>query len=103
MPLWLGVSVWVYLIVSLKLNWQSSNDQPVESVATLAECQVQSPEELVLNIVRRKGRARREDFLAELNMPLTSLGRLLDELESQGKIKQVGEKKAAFYELGYKV
>lgn len=59
-------------------------------------------EETILDVIRQKGQAKREDFLAATGMSKSSLGRLLDKMETDGKIMQVGERKASYYKLADK-
>lgn len=56
-------------------------------------------EEVVLNLIRKNGRAKRDDLLATTGMTRSSLGRLLDDMEQRGLITQVGERKASYYVL----
>ena len=61
---------------------------------------IDKQEEVILEVIRNKGQAKREDFLAASDMSKSSLGRLLDMMEAEGKIVQVGERKASYYVLG---
>ena len=58
-----------------------------------------NPEEVVLDLIRKSGRAKREDLLPVTGMSRSSLGRLLDEMESRGRIRQIGERKGSYYVL----
>lgn len=57
------------------------------------------PEEIILNVIRQTGKAKRADLLPQVGMSKSSLVRLLDEMEAKGLIVQVGERKATFYTL----
>jgi predicted transcriptional regulator len=56
-------------------------------------------EEIILDVIRKKGQAKREDLLTATGMSKSSLGRLLDEMEARRLIVQVGERKASYYTL----
>lgn len=58
-----------------------------------------TPEEIILNAIRTKGKAKRADLLPVVEMSKSSLVRLLDGMENKGLIVQVGDKKAAYYTL----
>jgi len=97
-PLWLGIGILAYVAVSVVTVWKPANSQPQMTEGTGQESQ-QSPEATILEIIRTKGQAQRHDFLAVLNLSRTSLGRILDEMEKTGQIRQIGERKSAFYAL----
>lgn len=50
------------------------------------------PEEIILNLIRKNGRAKREDLLLVTGMSRSSLGRLLEQMEAAGQITQIGER-----------
>ena len=77
---------------------EAANFQSPTTEATGQESQRQ-PEEVIFEIIRTKGQAQRHDFLAALNLSRTSLGRILDDMEKTGQIRQIGERKSAFYAL----
>ena len=56
-------------------------------------------EETVLDVIRKKGQAKREDLLSATGMSKSSLGRLLDKMEEKGLIAQIGDRKASHYTL----
>ena len=56
-------------------------------------------EQIILDLIRTKGQAKREDLLPETNLSRSGLGRLLDRMEGKGLIEQVGERKGAFYRI----
>jgi len=58
-----------------------------------------NPEEVILNLIRKNGRAKREDLLPVTGMSRSSLGRLLEEMEARGQIRQIGERKWSYYVL----
>lgn len=58
-----------------------------------------SLEDIILGIIRVKGRAKRRDLLPHMKMSKSSLVRLLDDMEERGLIVQVGERKASYYVL----
>jgi hypothetical protein len=66
-------------------------------IGTTGQVPQKSPEDTILEIIRTKGQAQRHDFLAVLNLSRTSLGRILDDMEKTGQIRQIGERKSAFY------
>lgn len=57
----------------------------------------ENPEEVVLDLIRKNGRAKREDLLPVTGLSRSSLGRLLEQMEAAGQITQVGERKASYY------
>ncbi len=59
-------------------------------------------DETVLDVIRQKGQAKREELLFATGMSKSSLGRLLDKMETEGKIMQVGERKASHYIISKK-
>ncbi len=97
-PLWLGLAVLAYVVVSVSTVWKSGNSEPAMTESTGQESP-RSPEDIILEIIRAKGQAQRHDFLAILNLSRTSLGRILDDMEKTGQIRQIGERKSAFYAL----
>ncbi len=60
---------------------------------------VRNPEEVVLDLIRKNGRAKREDLLPATGMSRSTLGRLLEEMEKRGRIRQIGERKGSYYVL----
>jgi len=97
-PLWLGIGICAYVVVSVVTVWKSANSKPTMMGAT-SQAPKKSPEAIILEIIRTKGQAQRHDFLSVLNLSRTSLGRILDDMEKTGQIQQIGERKSAFYAL----
>lgn len=93
--IWFCLSALAYIAIAVVTNWQPTNSNGVTSLSDGH----QSPEETILEIIRAKGQAQRHDFLAVLKLSRTSLGRVLDEMEEAGQIRQIGERKSAFYAL----
>lgn len=58
--------------------------------------------EIVLKTIRTKGKVQRHDLLPQVGLSRSSLGRLLDQMEAQGLIRQIGDRKATYYVLGEK-
>ncbi|MBI2067416.1 MAG: hypothetical protein HYT77_05330 [Deltaproteobacteria bacterium] len=56
-----------------------------------------NPEEVVLDLIRKSGRAKREELLPVTGMSRSSLGRLLEQMEKKGSITQVGKLKWSYY------
>lgn len=59
----------------------------------------EGPEEIVLNVIREKGKAKRADLLPHVGISKSSLVRLLDDMEKRGLVVQTGERKGAYYTL----
>jgi uncharacterized membrane protein len=55
--------------------------------------------EIILEAIRAKGKARRSDLLPLLKMSKSTLVRLLDKMEAEGLVVQVGERKATYYAI----
>lgn len=54
---------------------------------------------IILETIRTKGKAQRHDLLPKVGLSKSSLGRLLDQMEAKGLIRQEGERKASYYVL----
>jgi hypothetical protein len=116
-----GITLWtsavlVYLaLVSLTL-WLSRSDAaknistspaaalPMDSqISPVRKEEIGEPEktaqEIILNAIRTKGKAKRHDLLPLVKISKSTLVRLLDKMEAEGLVVQVGERKAAFYAL----
>ena len=59
-------------------------------------------QEIILNAIRTKGKARRHDLLPQVGLSRSSLGRLLDQMEGKGLIRQEGERKSSYSVLAEK-
>ena len=59
----------------------------------------QTAQEIILNAIRAKGTAKRHDLLPLVGLSRSSLGRLLDQMEAKGLIRQEGSRKASHYVL----
>ncbi len=79
-------------------NDVESKSTPASPVV-MTEAVEAAPQDVIVEIIKSKGQARRNDFLKALKMPKTSLGRVLDEMEKQEVIVQKGENKGSFYVL----
>lgn len=90
---WLGVLAIGYIGVAVWVNWVGGGR------AGMAQILVEGmkSEERILEVIRVRGKAQRGDLISVTGLPRTSLGRVLDEIEKAGKIRQVGDRKAAFY------
>ena len=55
--------------------------------------------EIILDAIRTRGKAQRRDLLPLVTVSKSTLVRLLDKMEAEGLVVQIGEKKAAFYAL----
>ena len=93
----LGYVAIVIFILVMDLKAKS-----VVDVAPSAQPETKEPEEIILQIIREKGRAKRGDLLPHVEISKSSLVRLMDEMESAGKVTQIGERKASYYILGGK-
>lgn len=94
MAWWIGLCVGGYVVWAGVVVWRA----PLSEVAPVME--KREPEELVVAVIRARGRARRADFLAAMRISRATLGRVLDEMERAGRIRQVGERKSAYYVMG---
>ena len=56
-------------------------------------------EQIILDLIRKKGQAKREDLLPVTNLSRSALGRVLDQMEVKGLIEQVGKRKGAYYKI----
>ena len=61
--------------------------------------EAKEPETVILEIIRSKGKAKRHDILPHLDISKATLVRILDKLEADGQVVQVGERKASYYTL----
>lgn len=56
-------------------------------------------EETILQMIKDKGRVEKKEIMATLKLSDSTVGRILDEMESKKKIQQVGEYKNTYYTL----
>lgn len=78
----------------------SGNDnqrRPAEEAPKTAEGR--TPEEIILNAIRTKGKVKRHDLLPLVEISKSTLVRLLNKMEAEGLVVQVGERKASYYAL----
>lgn len=66
-------------------------------VSSLSETETKEPQEIILQIIHEKGRAKRQDILPHLRMSKSTLVRLLDKMEEKGIIEQVRDRKGSYY------
>ena len=59
-------------------------------------------QEIILETIRTKGKAQRHDLLPHVGLSRSSLGRLLDQMEAKGLIRQEGDRKVSHYVLAEK-
>ena len=60
-------------------------------------------QEIILDTIRTKGKAQRHDLLPQVGLSKSSLGRLLDQMEAKGLIRQEGSRKTSYYVLDEKL
>jgi uncharacterized membrane protein len=77
----------------------ATNETPQPTTSATEPAEISRQEEMILDVIRKKGRAKREDFLTATGMSKSSLGRLLDKMEDKGLIVQIGDRKASHYTL----
>src|SRR3990167_3773963 len=56
-------------------------------------------EQIILDLIRKKGQVTREDLLPATKLSRSALGRALDQMEVKGLIEQVGDRTGAYYTL----
>lgn len=61
-----------------------------------------TPQEIILETIRAKGKAQRHDLLPQVGLSRSSLGRLLDQMEAKALIRQEGARKSSHYVLAEK-
>lgn len=104
--------IFVSLVLGLSCNDESKNisasnpiDLPNPGTPKLLSDDSQpktSPktaQEIILETIRTKGKAKRHDLLPLVKISKSTLVRLLDKMEVEGTLVQIGQKKAAFYML----
>ena len=105
-----GFSLWtaavlVYLVVvsvTLGLTRRrggSSGALPSPQTSAQQEAAEKSVREIILEAIRAKGKAQRKDLLPLVTVSKSTLVRLLDQLEAEGLIEQIGERKASYYRV----
>ncbi len=55
--------------------------------------------EIILEAIRAKGRAKRRDLLPLVKISKSTLVRLLDAMETEGLVVQIGQKKSCYYAI----
>lgn len=116
-----GITLWtsavlIYLSLVSSTLWLSRNDRaknlspsfsvipndpggqklPSDGQAGVSE---KTPQEIILETIRTKGKAQRHDLLPQVGLSRSSLGRLLDQMEAKGLVRQEGKRKASYYVL----
>lgn len=90
-PTILHGAVLFYVVMSTLILWRlDGNQKPAWN---------DSHEEKILNLMREKKSAQRQDLLPVTRLSRSTLGRLLDEMEKKGLIEQHGDRKGARYRL----
>lgn len=79
-------------------NQESSKPAP-DNQPGVRNSPQKTAQEIILETIRARGKAKRHDFLPKVGLSKSSLGRLLDQMESKGLIVQTGERKGSFYTL----
>lgn len=105
-----GIVEAVWTIVAVQRWWRVKDVPGARKLATVVEEAVgapkttepSTPEEIVLNAIRTKGKAQRLDLLPQVGISRSSLGRLLDQMEARGLIRQEGDRKVSYYVLARK-
>lgn len=112
-------AILIYLVLVSVTLWLSRNDKvknlspsfsaipsnpggqksPSDGQSGVSE---KTPQEIILEVIRTKEKAQRHDFLPQVGLSKSSLGRLLDQMEAKGLIRQEGERKASYYVLAQK-
>lgn len=93
---WTGVAVWRWWQVNAAENKPPSR---LSSAAGGEEDSEMTAQKIILNVIRERGKAQRHDLLPQVGLSRSNLGRLLDQMEAQGLIRQVGERKCSYYVL----
>lgn len=91
-----GVLAIGYIAAAVWVNWWTAS-RAVAAAAVRLVVEDKEPEDIICAMIRSKGKAQRADLFEVAGMSRTSLGRLLDKMEKDGRIRQVGERKAAYY------
>lgn len=96
------VALLLYLIVTVVVLWKLKDPQTkiIEKIVNVeVGSEAKEPEAVILEIIRLKGKAKRHDLLPHVDMSKSTLVRILDKLEVEGKVVQIGERKASYYTL----
>lgn len=96
---WRNVFLIAYVAVVIFALIMDLKARPIMGVAPADKAETKKLEETILQIIRKKIRARRRDFLPHVKISKSTLVRLLDKMEKEGRIEQVGERKQSFYKL----
>ncbi len=93
----------IYLIAMLVVLWKLKDPQ-IKIIEKIVKVEGdpeenKEPEAVILEIIRLKGKAKRHDILPHLDISKSTLVRILDKLEAEGQVVQVGERKASYYTL----
>ena len=106
-----GVVEAIWTLVAMRRWWQMKKRPPLPGLGSTGSPQ-RLPQverekfgetadgekvQIILDLIRTKGQAKREDLLPETKLSRSSLGRVLDRMEAKGMIEQVGERKGAHY------
>ena len=65
----------------------------------MKENKTQTDEDLILSIIRNKGKASISDFITHTDLSRPNLNKALTNMEKEQLIKQIGDKQAIFYEI----
>lgn len=104
--LWLFMAL-TYLVlvgVTLGFSWrrEAKNISKLEAPNKPVGMVDKSAQETILEVIRANGTAQRHHLLPLVGISRSSLGRLLDQMEANGLIRQEGERKASYYVLAKK-
>ena len=97
---WSLVAAWRWWRVKVAADIPSASPSP--SLAGEDGKSEKTAQKIILDAIRIKGKAQRHDLLPHVDLSRSSLGRLLDQMEAQGLIRQEGDRKASYYVLGEK-
>jgi uncharacterized membrane protein len=119
-----GITLWtsavlIYLALVSSTLWLSRNDRAKNLSPSFSvipnnpggqklpsdgqpEVSEKTPQEIILETIRTKGKAQRHDLLPQVGLSRSSLGRILDQMEAKGLIRQEGDRKASHYVLAEK-
>ena len=112
-----GVTLWlsavlVYLVLVSVTVWLRRGETLATALSPPTTLQTEeqgesgqsekTAREIILETIRTKGKAQRHNLLPQIGLSRSNLGRLLDQMEAQGLIRQVGERKSSYYVLAKK-
>lgn len=83
----------------LGIFFGSKTSKKIYEIKTGKREETKSREETVLQMIRERGKVTRKEIMESLKLSESAVGRILDQMEGKKAIRQVGERKAAYYVL----